>query len=127
HPLLGSFLQCLAKGGNGLFELRCPALASTENGKRNAQSVLNAGPVERHALARRQIEQPFVLLNSRQQGAIVTKFGSLPEDGARLLMKVANPLVLVSAVGGKRASCVGEMLGGFAIPQSVERNLTASG
>ena|SRR5215472_16468996 len=41
--------------------------------------------------------------------------------------EVANPLVLVSAVRRKHASLLGDMLGGFAITQSSERNLTASG
>src|SRR5262249_19870241 len=56
RPLSGPFLQRLAKGGDGLFELRRPALAPAENSKRNAHSVLNPSPVERHALATRQID-----------------------------------------------------------------------
>src|SRR5262249_60256628 len=52
HALSGSFLQRLAKGGDGLFELRRPSLALPEGAKRIAHIVLGRGPVEWHALAR---------------------------------------------------------------------------
>jgi hypothetical protein len=48
-------------------------------------------------------------------------------EDATPYQEVANPLVLVSAVRRKHASLLGDMLGGFAITQSSERNLTASG
>src|SRR5262245_5577453 len=51
-PLGTVFLQRLAVGADGLFQLCCSALALPEPEERNAQVVLGHGPVARYALAR---------------------------------------------------------------------------
>src|SRR5262245_27703573 len=51
HALASVFLQRLAIGDNGLFELRRSALAPSKSGKGNAQTDLGHGPLEWHALA----------------------------------------------------------------------------
>src|SRR6516225_5800868 len=51
HALVGSLLQRLAVGGDSLFKLRRPALASSKSGKRITQIVLCRGPLARLALA----------------------------------------------------------------------------
>jgi hypothetical protein len=51
HAFAGFFLQCLAIGGNGLFEARGAALAFAERREHIAEIVLGRGPVERHPVA----------------------------------------------------------------------------
>src|SRR5215471_3139411 len=51
RALARPFLQRLAIGCDGLFELRRPTLAFSEYAKRIAQIVLGCGPIKRHALA----------------------------------------------------------------------------
>ena len=51
HPLAGPFLQRLAIGDDGLFELRRPALALPEDLQRKPRLLWVMAQVERHALA----------------------------------------------------------------------------